>query len=608
MRAVRLALIGLLTAGNLTVGVGLADAQTLTSVTPARVANDGVKTLTITGSGFYPSGQEKVTLHPSQAGSAQPDLQGKVLDNSARCVHNSPLGPPPNDDCGGTLAFTVDTTNALPGGYDLIEKQTDDVSMAVSTKTLPAAVAIFSQPTLASTNPVAPSVRGQGAISTIQVTGTGYADGLTADFGPGTTVRSVTVNSPTSADVSLAVAPDAALGTRTVQLTSADGATASRADAFTVAAAPVVTDLTPATGKRSDVVHAVLTGSGFVAGGDFAIIVAGVTVTNPVVSADGKSVSADLTVASNAASGPRSLFLINADGGRASKLNAFSVVAPPTAVTGVTAVPGDAYARVSWTPPADPGSSPVTGYTVAASDSSVAPVDVAGTATSATVPGLANGSSYTFTVTPRNDVGAGPPATSAAVTPKYQTALTSLFSRSISTAGQDVVASGRLTHRAGGAAVGGATIRLTFRPQVGSAFVRNVTTDANGVWRSVLHSTYSTSLVAAFASRSNEAAVQALTAYLGVATRVVVASPTSGAVSAASTPLAVAGSVSPNKAGRVLALYYGSTLLGRSTVLSNGTYRITARLAAGNYRLVVRIAATPGNLAGASPAFIVSRR
>ncbi|MDT0213272.1 DUF4082 domain-containing protein [Rothia sp. ARF10] len=93
----------------------------------------------------------------------------------------------------------------------------------------------------------------------------------------------------------------------------------------------------------------------------------------------------------------------------------------PAAPTAVTATAGDGSAVVSWTAPSN-GGSPVTGYTVTpyAGSTAQAPVTVSGSppATTATVTGLTNGTSYTFRVTATNAVGTGPEsAASAPVTP-----------------------------------------------------------------------------------------------------------------------------------------------------------------------------------------------
>lgn len=76
----------------------------------------------------------------------------------------------------------------------------------------------------------------------------------------------------------------------------------------------------------------------------------------------------------------------------------------PAQVTGVTAVPGDRSATVSWTAP-DGNGAPITGYTVTASPGG-ATVRVAGGVTSATITGLSNETTYTFTVTATNVAGA----------------------------------------------------------------------------------------------------------------------------------------------------------------------------------------------------------
>jgi len=79
----------------------------------------------------------------------------------------------------------------------------------------------------------------------------------------------------------------------------------------------------------------------------------------------------------------------------------------PDAATGPTAVAGNGSALVTWQAPAFTGGLPITTYTVTASPGG-ASVSVPGAQTSATVPGLTNGVSYTFRVSDVNAVGAGP--------------------------------------------------------------------------------------------------------------------------------------------------------------------------------------------------------
>ncbi|MEZ5207553.1 MAG: fibronectin type III domain-containing protein [Acidimicrobiales bacterium] len=88
---------------------------------------------------------------------------------------------------------------------------------------------------------------------------------------------------------------------------------------------------------------------------------------------------------------------------------------PPGAPTAVSAVAGNTQATVSWTAPGNPGGGPILDYTVTSSPGSKT---CTATATSCTVTGLVNGTSYTFTVKARNAGGQGPAsAASNAVVP-----------------------------------------------------------------------------------------------------------------------------------------------------------------------------------------------
>jgi hypothetical protein len=88
------------------------------------------------------------------------------------------------------------------------------------------------------------------------------------------------------------------------------------------------------------------------------------------------------------------------------KVNPVNPVTAPDAPTGVTATGGLGSASISWTAPASNGGSPITLYTVtSAPDGKTCTTS---DALSCTVAGLTSGTTYTFTVTATNAVGAGP--------------------------------------------------------------------------------------------------------------------------------------------------------------------------------------------------------
>jgi len=88
--------------------------------------------------------------------------------------------------------------------------------------------------------------------------------------------------------------------------------------------------------------------------------------------------------------------------------NAVTPLGPPSAPSSPSAAAADSQATVSWAGSAANGR-PILFYTVTASPGGASAL-VAGNVLSATVGGLSNGTSYTFTVTATNVVGTGPPS------------------------------------------------------------------------------------------------------------------------------------------------------------------------------------------------------
>jgi len=82
----------------------------------------------------------------------------------------------------------------------------------------------------------------------------------------------------------------------------------------------------------------------------------------------------------------------------------------PGAPTNVTAVAGNGQATISFTPPANDGGNPITGYIITSQPEGLT---ATGTTSPITVTGLTNGTAYTFTVVAVNGIGNSPQSASS---------------------------------------------------------------------------------------------------------------------------------------------------------------------------------------------------
>ena len=235
----------------------------------------------------------------------------------------------------------------------------------------------------------------------------------------GGTRPAITARATSSADIGMVALEYANLssapgGSSVDQQAHSTGRTASAA---TVSSGP-----TPPTTAAGELAVGFYVDSGF---GDTLTGGAGFTVRSNVSPAgdmellvEDQVLGAGATPAAAAGTGANTVWLMATVVFQSAQLTA------PAAPAGVVATPGNASASVAWTAPAS-GGSPITSYAVTpyvGSQAQPATV-VTGSppATNATVSGLTNGTSYTFTVSASNAIGTGPAsAPSNAVTPSPQ--------------------------------------------------------------------------------------------------------------------------------------------------------------------------------------------
>jgi hypothetical protein len=290
------------------------EALAVTGSTPTGALNGSSRTISVFGSGFATSGTPTVALVPVNLPAGQPTI-------TATDVVVAPNGQ--------SLTGTFDLSTAAPGRYTIrVTNPNGDTGSCTSCFKV-----VTSTPTLTSVSPNK-AVQGQQDRS-LTLSGTNFSNGMTVAFsGAGITVDSVSVTSPTSATVVVDLAPSAAIGKRNVTVTVTDPEessprTGTCTECFEVTQAPTVTSTTPnnlgrgATNRNVDVL-----GTGFQPGatvsfGD------GITVNGtPTVTAT--KITANISVADDAATGARGVTVTNPDGGQASCTGCFTVNPKPT--------------------------------------------------------------------------------------------------------------------------------------------------------------------------------------------------------------------------------------------------------------------------------------
>ena len=183
---------------------------------------------------------------------------------------------------------------------------------------------------------VSPTSRDAGAVSqSLTVTGTGFVSGATTSFsGSNITVNSTTFVNATTLTVNISISSGALVGTRAITVTNPDAGNGTSGSIFTVNGAPTVTAVSP-TSRDAGAVNQnlTITGTNFITGATAAFSTNGITVNSTTFNS-ATSLSVNISIASGATVGTRTITVTNGDGSVVTSGSIFTVNAAPT----VTAV------------------------------------------------------------------------------------------------------------------------------------------------------------------------------------------------------------------------------------------------------------------------------
>ena len=280
-------------------------APTVTAVSPtSRGEGATAQNLTVTGTGF----QSGATTTFSGTG---------ITVNSTTFVNAT------------TLTVNVTIGGSATVGTSTITVTNPDAGSATSGS-------IFTVNAAPTVTAVSPTSRDAGAVSqSLTVTGTGFVSGATTSFsGSNITVNSTTFVNATTLTVNISISSGALVGTRAITVTNPDAGNGTSGSIFTVNAAPTVTAVSP-TSRDAGAVNQnlTITGTNFITGATVAFSTNGITVNSTTFNS-ATSLSVNISIASGATVGTRTITVTNGDGSVVTSGSIFTVNAAPT----VTAV------------------------------------------------------------------------------------------------------------------------------------------------------------------------------------------------------------------------------------------------------------------------------
>jgi hypothetical protein len=175
---------------------------------------------------------------------------------------------------------------------------------------------------------VTPSAVGQGGSLTVTLTGNGFS-GTPSVFVSGTlvTASSVVVNSPTSLQVKLAAAGNAALGPRDITVIEPGNVADTCSACLTINPAPTDSSASPSTVSQGETANITLTGTNFQPGAKIKNV-NGVTFSG-TATVSSTQLTSTATVSPTATIGTDKLWVVNPDGGTGGGCSCLTVTATP---------------------------------------------------------------------------------------------------------------------------------------------------------------------------------------------------------------------------------------------------------------------------------------
>lgn len=252
----------------------------------------------------------------------------------------------PTEDGSGVVAAQIFQSNTGNYGVYLLSAATGAILGFISTGTSP----VFAQPVFAGsdllvagnftyglraydiTTPgppvsaVTPSGVGQGGSQTVTLTGSGFS-GTPSVFVSGTlvTASSVTVNSPTSLQVKLSAAGNAATGARDITVIEPGPVADTCSQCVTIDPAPTVASASPNSVPQGETANITVSGSNFQPGAKLKNV-NGVSFSGTTV-VSSTELTSTATVSPTAATGTDKLWVTNPDGGTGGGCGCLSVTA-----------------------------------------------------------------------------------------------------------------------------------------------------------------------------------------------------------------------------------------------------------------------------------------